>query len=60
MQKKCAKNSFNLFVHKLNIVLCRRQRQTLNAYFSVNNENGFKFQNATKRLISEYGIMQKL
>ena len=37
------KSSFNLLMDKLNIVLWRRQRQTLNGYFPVDNETILKF-----------------
>ena len=38
----CSRNRvLNLLMDKLNIVLWRRQRQTLNGYFSVNNEKKF-------------------
>ena len=40
----CSRNPvLILFMHKLNIVFRRRQRQTLDGYFKVNNKNNFKF-----------------
>ena len=46
MKKSC----FNFIMHLLNILLCGRQRQALNGYFSVSNGNNLKFLTAKEKL----------
>ena len=53
------KSSFNINMHMWNIVFMGRQRQTLNGYFSVNNENILKFLTATEQLTPEIGASTK-
>ena len=43
-------SSLNLFLHRLNILLRGRQRQTFNGNFSANNDNNLKFWTTKKRM----------
>ena len=48
------KSSFNFIMHMLNTALWRRQPQTLNGYFLVNNGNKFQFSTATLMFVMAY------
>ena len=50
------KSCFNFIMHMLNVVIWGRQRQTLNGYFSVNNEIKFKILIAKEKLTPENGV----